>query len=193
MSKAVQYVARTYTIEAGDIVEIARDSAFLTCLTSTGNFKLRFNDGSETRFEAGLTYRPASGFLKVSARNHTAQAITVTFGFGKGEITDSRVNITNAIDTNMVAPNTLATGDPVNVTTSGSALLAAANNLRREVMVINTDATAVIYVNGSFATAGQGIPVLAGQSLTLSTSAAIYARNDSGGAVSVAVAELVAS
>lgn len=192
MSKSVQYARRSYTIAAGDAVRIDRDSSFITCLQASSVFKIRFNEGPENDFEAGLTYSPQMGFHNVTLRNPGAAPITVTVGFGKGEITDSRVTISEGdkVLTRQASPDVLTTGAAVNCPDVATTALLAADTLRREaVIVVPTTATGPVYIGGdAAAAAGQGIPVLPGQSFTLETSAAIYGRNDTGGAVAVAVA-----
>jgi len=190
----VQYAARTYTIGAGETIEVARDSAFLTCLSSTGDFKLRFDDGTETLFEAGLTYTPLNGFQRISARNIDPVPIVVTFGFGKGEIKDSRVTIgaNTTLSTRQRSPDTFTTGGSFNASNGATTALVPADLLRREVVIVAPDTAAgPVYIGGDLgAAAGEGLPVQPGQSLTLETGAGIYARNDTGAAVALAVASM---
>lgn len=189
----INYATLAYTIAAGGTISIIRQADFVACLTASDKFRIAFDDGSESDFEAGLTYAPGEGFSRLTLRNPNASAITVQLGIGAGAIRDGRVTINAGVTlpTRESAPDVLSTGAPVSAATGAATQLAPANGLRREILLVNTDSAATVFVGGNAAAAaGEGIPVLAGQSLTLESSAAVYARNDSGAAVAVAVAEM---
>lgn len=68
-----------------------------------------------------------------------------------------------------------------NVATSTAAGVAAAARAgRRSVTVKNTDTSITVYLGGSGVTTGTGLPLLAGESITLETAAAVYAIAASG-------------
>lgn len=193
MSK-VTYAVRRYTIGPGETVDIVRDAGFITCLDATAAFKIRFDDGSASDFEAGLTYRPTTGFERVSLLNHNDETIVVRLGFGKGDIADARVTISagNTLSVRELVADELDTPAPISVANGAVAALVAANDLRRELLVVSpVTAAGTVYIGGdAAAVAGQGLPLMPGQSLTLTTGAAVYARNDTGEAVALAVAAM---
>lgn len=194
MKRPVTYAVRQFLIPAGETVSVVRDAGFLTCLDATAPFKVAFDEGSENDFEAGLTYTPVEGFDRVAMRNPTAGPITVRLGFGKGAIADARVVLSsgNTLWTRERPADQVSTGAAIAAASGAVTLLAAADALRREIMVVApTTATGPVYIGGAAAAAaGEGIPLLPGQSLTLSTGAAIYARNDTGAPVALAVATI---
>ena len=193
MSK-IQYATRRFTIPAGEVVETVRDSNLLTCLAATDSFFIRFDDGPENEFDAGLTYQPQNGFTRLSMRNDSAADIEVWFAFGKGEIKDSRVTISasQVLTTRQKSPDELTTGAAVAALDAAATLIAAADPLRRELIVVSpTDAAGVVFIGGDAAAgAGEGLPLMAGQSMTLESAAAVYARNDQGATIAVHVAAL---
>lgn len=194
MSKNVTYAVRRFTIQPGETVQTVRDAGFVTCLNSSGMFKIAFNDGPMNDFEAGLTYRPESGFERIALHNSGISPVTVRLGFGKGNIADSRVTIGDGdmLSAREPTPDRLVTDAPVTAVDGAANQIAASDPLRREIMVVSpASAAGAVYIGGDpAAVAGQGIPVLPGQSLTLQTTAAIYARNDTGAPVALHVAEM---
>ena len=185
---------RTYDVivEPGATDVINRAASFLSCLEASHRFQIMFDDGTACDFEQGLTFRQGSDFKQVQITNPSAtDTLTVKLGLGRGDIRDSRLSLTGQVDSRQKSPDVLGTGAPVTATDANTTELAAANPLRREILVVNTSPGATVYIGGDAgAGQGQGLPILPSQSLTLETAAAVYARNDSGGDVAVAVAEL---
>ena len=192
MNNRPQYATRAYTIPAGATVELIRSATFVTVLSATGPFKARFDDAPSFDLEQGLTIRTPNGFRRMEFTNPGASAISVKVGVGRGDVNDARLTLSGQVNTAETMPDTLTTGAPVAATNAAVTQIAATNPLRREVLaVVDTGAAGPVYIGGDAgAAAGQGIPVQPGQSLTLSTTAALYARNDTGGAVNVYVAEM---
>ena len=187
-------VTRTYTIAAGSSVKMSRKADFLRCLESTGIAEVQFdNAGDGGDLEGGLAYWPQGGFSQADILNPTASDITLIIAVGKGRMEDNRatVNTGQTLPTRETAPDVLSANAPVSAVNAAATLLSAANAKRREILIVNTDAAATVYIGGDpAAAAGAGVPLLPGQSLTLETSAAVYARNDSGAAVSVSANDM---
>jgi hypothetical protein len=201
---AAAYRKSTNVIASGATLRITRRGDFFHVISADEAFTVGFDGAGLSPFFAGLEYEVRNGefFASVEIENVSADPLTITFGIGAGGVRDGRLTVSGLLSvadtdglsfSDLLPPDTLTTGDPVSATDAANTQLAAANAARREIMMVNVHASSTIYIGGTGATAGQGIPVLAGQSLTLTTSAAIFARNDSGGAVLVAVAEMVAS
>lgn len=189
----VSYAALTYTIAPGATIGVEKQSGFLTCLNSSAPFKVKFDDGSFSDFEAGLSYSPLTGFRRVDIYNPTGADLVVRLGFGKGSINDARVTISAGQDLNVRAkvPDVFTTGAAVSAINAAATALAAANILRRECLIVSPAGAGLVYIGGNPAAgAGEGLPLVGGQSITLETSAAVYARNDSGAAVALSVAEM---
>lgn len=184
------FATRQFTIGIDGDVSIERSADFLVCLAATGAFKISIDENPLSEFEKGLTYRSPAGFKRVRIVNTSGATLTVKMGFGKGGIQDNRLSISGEINTSEAMPDTLTTGNPVTVADASAQLIAASNPLRRELMLVNEGGGTVRIVADGAATAGQGLPLGASQSVTLQTSAAVYIRNDTGAAVNIAYAEL---
>lgn len=190
LTKSPSYATRNVTIPAGGSIQIFRDAFFVTCLDAQAPFKISFDGGPQTEFQAGLTYTPENGVRLVELVNDGASENAVSLAFGRGAIQDSRLTIGAAITTKPQSANAFATGAPISALNAAATLLAAANSNRAEILISN-DGAGKLYIGGDVAAlAGEGLPLDAGGSMVLTTSAAVYARNDSGAAVPVAVAEL---
>ena len=190
MAAQPSYKTYTYTVPAGGSVQIERTANFVSCLDAQAPFHVTFDMQPETEFEAGLTFFPVETVSRVEIINKGGTENRVTLAFGKGRIEDARLTIGNQVKTAAQSPNTLTTGAPVNCGDGATTMLAADNGNRAEIMVAN-DGAGKVYIGGDgTAAAGQGMPLEAGGVMVLTTTAAVYARNDSGAAVAVAVAEM---
>jgi len=191
MMTTPNYTTRSVTIPANGTVELYREAQFITCLSGAASFKVKVDNGPAFEMEAGLSVAFENPFTRLELIDESGANNLVKVALGKGGVKDARLVLTGQVDSREAAPDVLTTGAPISALATTTTALAAANAKRREVMVVNTDAATTIHVGGNAAAAaGQGVPVLAGQSLTLQTTAAVYARNDSVSAVAVAVAEL---
>jgi hypothetical protein len=171
-------------------VQTYRDADFITCLEATGPFKIAFDHGPTVEFEQGLTYRTRDGFKFVDITNESAGDITVTIGMGRGDVRDARLSIAGTVATDANAPEIFTAGAPVSALNAAATLIAAADLNRREILLVNAGAGTVYIGSNAAAGAGAGLPLVGGQSLALTTSAAIYARNDSGAAVDIHAGEM---
>jgi hypothetical protein len=190
----VSYAALVYKIDPGATVGVEKQSGFIACLNATAPFKIKFDDGSFSDFEAGLTYTPKFGFNRVDLFNPSAQEIEVKLGFGKGSINDARVTISagQELNTQERVPDVFASGPAVLCVKGLCTIVAAANPKRKEILIVSpSDADALIYIGGSATTAqGDGLPLATGQSLILNTTAAVYVRNNTGTNLSISVAQI---
>jgi hypothetical protein len=188
----IQYATRRFTIPAGEVLTTIRDSNFVTCLDAGGPFRVRFDDGPESDFQAGLTYSPDGGFSRLSMRNTGASAIDVFLGFGKGNINDARVTISSGqvLQVSANSPDTFEAGAAVSCDDGSTTALVAADTTRRTAMILN-DGDGRVYISGNpAAVAGEGLPLNPAATASLDTAGALYARNDSGAAVPVHVAAI---
>ncbi len=185
-----QYSVLDYTLAAGEEISLAIAAEFVVVLESTAAFKMGFNQGSKARFEAGLRYSARQRFRSIEIENTSAAANTIRIGVGLGDIQDARLVLSGTIGTKPKTPDApLATKAAVSALDVANTILAAQNLNRKELILVNSGA-GTVYINGTVAVlAGQGIPLAAGQTLILENSNAIYARNDTGGAVAVSVTE----
>lgn len=90
------YISGTWTVPPGEMVAVNRSAEFLTCLNAASPFRIRIGSGPETDFEQGLTFRSDRSFDRVEIVNPHAQELSVTLGFGRGDIHDNRLVISSA-------------------------------------------------------------------------------------------------
>lgn len=93
------YISGTWTVPPGEMVAVNRSAEFLTCLNAASPFRIRIGSGPETDFEQGLTFRSDRSFDRVEIVNPHAQELSVTLGFGRGDIHDNRLVIASAVNT----------------------------------------------------------------------------------------------
>jgi len=138
----IQYATRRFTIPAGESLTTIRDSNFVTCLDAGGPFRVRFDDGPESDFEAGLTYSPDGGFSRLEMRNTNPSAIDVFLGFGKGNINDARVTISSGqvLQVSANSPDTFEAGAAVSCD-DGSTTVVATLPANSQIFQITVDVT----------------------------------------------------
>lgn len=132
----------------------------------------------------------ASGAIRyaynVDVRSATVQAISFLAIIGNFE--DNSL-ILSALSVLEVSPTGTTRTDAaaVSALNAASTLIQAGNVLDRARYVRHADASATLYIQASAGAAAVGIPLAPGDCLVLDDQSAIYARNDSGGAVNVHV------
>ncbi|MEY8798944.1 hypothetical protein AB9K35_01250 [Leisingera sp. XS_AS12] len=189
MNSAPQYQADTWKIGAGESLEIARAAEFLVCLEASAPFKITFDHGTKTNFEAGLSFKVPGGFSHVRIENPGASEISVRLGFGRGDLRDARLVLDGAVHTESIsAPVFLAPG-PVSIAAGAVSQLVTDDLERRELAIKNTDETETIWVKDQSDVGASGWPLGPSEGLVLTTSAAVYAFNPSASSVSVAIFE----
>lgn len=181
------------TLEAGDILPLHGTFDSVNVHRATGAIRVKFGAGGNwTDWAGAREYIPGASFEGFWVQNASQSAIEVEVSTAQGRVRDYALRIENdQLNTRQGSPDVFDTGAPVTVPDASTTALAAANPLRREILVVNTSTTATVYIGGNAgAVAGQGLPIFPTQSHVLETSAAVYARNDSGGDVALAVAEM---
>lgn len=90
------YGSMTRTIAAGTEERFDISGSFLRCLVSShSDFRLRVGGGAPQYFDQGLKYvaEAGEGFEYVSIINDGASALTLTLGFGFGDLDDDRLSL----------------------------------------------------------------------------------------------------
>ena len=180
----------SYTLDPGANMAINGAGRFFRILEADGDVGVAIDAQPENVMKAGHGFELAEGqrFGRLRIFNRAAGSQTIEIALGLGRFSDSRM--AGSVGTKETMPDTFTSGAPVAALNAATTLIGAANSARREAVLVN-DGAGTIYIGGAAgAAAGQGLPLAAGQPLTLDTTAAIYARNDSGAAVNVAIAEL---
>lgn len=179
------YKTGSYTIPAQGEIGVNRVADFLTCLSASHKFRVRFDNGTESDFEAGLTLHDPDGFTRVEIRNPSDDPLIIHMGFGLGDIRDSRLTLTGTINTQEVAANVFAAHPPLSVAAGAVELVSDRNAARSEIGITNRGANE-IWLRGDAVAAVAGQPVAPGQGVVLSVAAAVYAYNPGAGSVEVA-------
>lgn len=192
MIKSPNLQTFTFALAAGAAEQINAAGEFFRLADADGPVAVQIEALPETEFQPGQGYQVPAGmeFDRLTVRNPGAASVTMTIVIGTGRFDDFRFFATSILDTREQSPDTFATGAPVTAATGAATLLAAANTARAEIIVTN-DGGGKIYIGGdAAAAAGEGTPLGTDATLVLTTTAAVYVRNDTGAAVSVAVAEV---
>lgn len=176
-NNAPQYQANTWTVPAGGRLEVARSAEFLICLEATAPFKISFDNGTETNFEQGLSFRVRNEFHRVRIYNPNAQDISVRLGFGRGDVTDARLVVSGSVQVETAAPSVIDTSAPITAAAGASVQVVGADLRRKEILVRNLADTGEIWLRGDNNTTAGGYLLRAGEGAVLSTSAALYAFN----------------
>lgn len=189
MKKAPEYQEYTWTIGAGESLEFSRAAEFLVCLEASAPFKITFDHGTKTNFEAGLSFKVPQGFQHIRLENQNGAAISVRLGFGRGDLRDARLVLEGSIPTEAVSAPVFDAPGPVSVPALSVIEIVPANLERRELGIKNLDGWRAVWIKDQSATGETGWPLEAGEGAVLTTSAAVYAYNNNGAAVEIAVFE----
>jgi hypothetical protein len=201
MTPQPTYTTQKLTIPALGTASVSRAATFLICLAATHRFKLRFEHGHETDFEAGLKFRQEVDFTRIEIINPSStDALTVELGFGRGDIDDARLVLSGVIGTTVTGgqvtakartPETLkgpTFPNPIVIAANSTALLVAQNANRHRIHMTVQDSPLWVQVTsadlGGVANNG-GLPVKGGDRLTLETTSQIYIVNNNASPMSV--------
>lgn len=182
-------VHRNVVVPAGGSREIGAVGSYVSVLESTLDFNIGIEDDALQFITQGLTIgtRDGSTFNRVRIENPNPGAITLTLAFGIGEIRDSRLSATAAL--NLTKASNLTTVADVSCANAAATQVIAVNTTRRRVLVQNLDIAATLRVGDSSVTAARGHRLGPGETLELQSTEAVFVRNDSGAAVLVSIVE----
>ncbi|MEQ8585939.1 MAG: hypothetical protein RLO01_01845 [Thalassobaculaceae bacterium] len=162
---------------------------FLTFTSATSSlFDIAIGDQSSwVPFDAGVRYRLPVGvqFNKVRLRDRSGATNTVLMYYGFGEFRDNRVTLAGGVRADV--PGRLEDVADVSLAAGATTLIAAADTLRREIIITNLSSTETLRIGSASAGAARGTPLLPNGTLVLETAAAVYGYNPGAGAVLVAV------
>lgn len=148
---------------------------------------VRFDDGEPVTMYEGMGFRRY--YRSVTFESATGQTIVVLCGFGS--VFDGRATANVNVTATVAAGNTLRKGADVSCASGAATLLLAADSARLDAYVMNPSTnTVTVRVGPSNVDASSGIPLEPGMCLPISTTAAVYAYQASGGAVTIAAASV---
>lgn len=178
----------TVTVAANTDLPIHTAGEYVACTAASAAFLLRLDNNAFNAFEAGFKLRmpEEETFETVWLRNEGGAAVTVTLIVGYGDFADNRLTVSGAIDVSKSTVLDSLADDSIAATSTE--LIAAADANRRELIVTNLPTNSQTFrIGDSGAGAANGVPLVPGASLILSTTAAVYAYNPGASAESLSV------
>jgi hypothetical protein len=178
------------TLAAGAVYTLPGVGSFLKCFSATAAIEVKLNDGPRNPLKTGRAYRvrPGQHFERLEFYNPNAGSVDIEYGVGFAEVEDDPV-LSGAIE---ISPATgLSTVADVSITAASTVQVLAADTGRKGVLISNLAAnTQIMRIGDSNAGAARGIQVAPGQTVTLETTAAVYAYNPGASAEALGVAVL---
>lgn len=145
---------------------------------------LRFDDGEPVPVEQGIAMRRY--YERITAESATGQAVVILAGFGSS--VDGRATASVNVTTNIAPGNALDDGGDVTVPDDEVTQLLAADPDRLYINVdLPSDAPGPIRVGSASVDGTKGRRIEPGMSVPIATTAALYAYQDNGEAVTVSV------
>lgn len=191
MDQRTQYTTQTGTIEPGGTVQIIRQAQFVACLESSSAFRIGFDSGPLSDFEAGLTLNTVVGFQRLSIVNPSAtDALTYRVALGQGDVKDARLSLTGTVNTNVIRAAGLTAYANLSCP-AGSTLLLPDDQDRGEAVFTNLGADRIWIAGQTVPTGVGGIPLAPGQAISVDGRAPVYAWNEFAGAIDVARAAVL--
>lgn len=180
------------TLAGGATDKISRFGEVIVCLDADEAFKIRLANetwrSSETTFKKGLSFTSPKMFSEIFLSNPNAGAITITLGVATGEVQDNRVNLAGSLSANIDGGDTINSGGSL-IGSLSRTLIAAADNTRLELSVSNLTTGSTLWLGDASVNVFEGVPVPAGSTATISTSAPVYGIHQFGVSVQIATLE----
>lgn len=163
----------------GDWAQCITAPAGVTDLTA------RFDASEKTPLPAGLGFRRY--YDEIELESATGGAFVVLGGFGS--VQDARAVINATLNVTVSAGASLVDGGDVAVPSGAATLLLAADATRSYANIMNPSTnTVTLRIGTATVGAANGTPLEPGSTLPIATTAAIYAYQASGGAVTISAA-----
>lgn len=176
------------TLAAGVPKRFDYDGDYFHQLTApVADLTVRFDDGEKVPAYEGVGFRRY--YRAVEFESATGQAIVALVGFGS--VADGRATANVNSTVNISPGNTINDGGDVATDPTAVTQLLAADADRLYALIKNVSTNTVTVRIGTAAVdAINGVPLEPGETLPYPTTAAIYAYNPSGGAVTISAASI---
>lgn len=173
-----EYMEYDVTIAAGgqEVIYEAHDY-FRVLSLSSNTLGVKFGQNARVSpwTGSGLGKKHHRVLDRVTLVNTGVASITVRVALALGQVSDDRLNVSGTITTQQNSPGTLTTIADVALNNASATLILAAASTTREVIISNPLANAVdLRVGDSAITATRGAILAAGQTMALTTAAAVY-------------------
>lgn len=182
-----------FAIANGDTLDLPLDAdqLVITQLDGADTIELYINGGPRGDAFKGLDVRGELRQLRFA--NTSGSAVTLEFATAAGLlITDRRLAVLGgALETDAVSPGTLRTTADETVGASATSEVLAADADRAEAIIKNLDSSNAVRVGDGDVGASRGHHLGPGDSITLTTTAAISVHNPAGSGVDVSLVETV--
>jgi hypothetical protein len=173
-----EYMEYDLTIAAGGQETIFEAHDYFRVLSlSAATLSVRFGQNARVSpwLGSGLGKKHHRILDRVTLINTGGAAITVRVALALGQVSDDRLNVSGTITTITNSPATLTTLADVALNNASATLILAASSTTREVIISNPIANGVdLRVGDSAVTATRGAILAAGQTIALTTAAAVY-------------------
>lgn len=173
------------TLAAGVPQRFSVDGDYVHCLTAPGgvtDLTGRFDESEKVPIPQGVGFRRY--YKTIELESATGGAFLVLGGFGT--VADARSTVNANVSATVAAGASLFDGGDVACATGAATQLLALDATRSYAIITNPSTnTATVRIGTSGVGAASGAPLEPGVSMPISTTAAIYARNDSGGSVTI--------
>lgn len=169
-----------FTVPVGGEFVHTCDVQSVLCYSATEDFLLSLNDATPIEFSKGLSVRPTDERIRqirVLPRVGATGTNTLKFLIGDGEFKDARLNVIGGIS--VAAATNLDALPNVTLVAATNTLLAAANSLRRAVVIRNASSTDTVLLSSFTADLSAGIGRILGPSeeVELLITGAVYGRS----------------
>lgn len=174
------------TLAAGVPQRFQRSGDWIAAITApVSDLTVRFDNSEKVPLPQGLGFRAYYGEIELESA--TGQAVVVLAGFGS--VSDSRANVTATLNVTLAAGNTIDDGADVATASGAATLLLPVDLTRLHAVICNPSTnTATVRIGSATVNATKGILVEPGETLTYEMTGAIYAFQNSGGAVTISAA-----
>ena len=155
---------------------------FITILEADSDLSVSFDGLPPVQIEKGISIVFEGIYTSFDITDVSGGSNVIEFYAGFNRIEDKRFIPTEALP----APPTFDSLADVTLANAATTVILAADSTRREAIISNTG-SATVRIGDTSAAAANGIPLAANATIILDTQGAISGRNDTGGAIVVAV------
>lgn len=179
------------TVGAGEEVALNVAGEFYSVIsTDQTSFEISVDGGATAFAKRGTKRRMPAGseFKVVRVKNPNGSSLTARLEIGYGDFIDGEISVGG--DVVVGGGDTLTDYTDQTLSATATALVLAANADRTEAWISNLSGSVTLRWGTSAAAAARGIPVTPGQTMIVSSKAAIYLHNPDAGTVDVAKLEI---
>lgn len=165
------------TLAAGVPQRFGVEGDYIHVITApVTDLSVRFDSGEKVPMYEGVGFRRY--YREFELESATGQSVIVLAGFGS--VFDGRATANVSVTATVAAGNTLSSGADVSCTANTRVLLLAADTLRTYATFTNVSSnTLTMRIGDVTVTGASGTPLEPGETLTIATTAAVYAWNAS--------------